>query len=294
MKSTFEYLRPASVDEAVELKARHGAGAMYWAGGTDLMLDWNRRLVEPDRCIDLTHVPELDHIVVGKHVARIGAMASLADLERAREHPLVAFLGDVAEVMCTPQTRTLATVGGNLCHASPSADLAAPLLVLDAVARVRGARGERTVPLEELFAGVKRTSLEPDELLLEVSFPLDTGRRAAFARVARTVVDIALVIAAASLTVDDGGRIRQARVALGSVATIPFRARDAEELLVGANALALSEELVGDAARRAADAASPIDDVRAGAAYRTEISRVLVRRALREVALKLQAEGFAA
>lgn len=294
MKSTLEYLRPTSVEDAVELKARHGDGGMFWAGGTDLTLDWGRGLVEPDLCIDLTHIPELDYIVVDQDVARIGAMASLAKLERAREHPLLAFLADVAEVMCTPQTRTLATVGGNLCHASPSADLAAPLLALEATARVRGARGERTVALEDFFAGVKRTSLDPDELLIEVSFRTDAGRQAAFARVARTVVDIALVIAAASLIVGDDGRIQRARVALGSVAQTPFRALDAEELLLGANALALSEELVDDVARRAADQASPIDDVRAGSAYRTEISRVLVRRALHETARKLQAEGSAA
>jgi aerobic carbon-monoxide dehydrogenase medium subunit len=285
-----DYLRPASVADAVALKAEAGDHGCYWAGGTDLVLEWKRSQRVISHCIDLTHLDGLRGIRVEEDCVRLGAMTSLATLERATgRHPLLDELADMARVMCTPQTRTLATIAGNLCNASPAADLAPPLISFDAEVHILNADGPRTMPLDRFFTGVKRTALEPLDLVTEIRFPLGRHRRGAFGRVARTVVDIALVLVATTLDVD-GGRIGFARVALGSVAPTPVRDRKAEQLLVG---LSLDEIDGGRVNRIADDVArriSPITDVRTTAAYRREVTRVHVRRTL-ERALRESIEG---
>lgn len=293
MRKHFKYLRPATPAEAVEMKASYGDRSRFWAGGTDLLLQWQRDEVDLDYCIDLSFTSGLDRLERVNGDLRIGATASLAWLERAGDmHPLAAYLASVAKVMCTPQTRTLATVGGNLCNASPAADLAPPLLVLDGEARILGSNGERTVALAEFFTGVNTTVLDEDELLLDVSVPLEPARQTGFGRVGRTVVDIALVVAAASLSSNGDGKIGAARIAIGSVAPTPIRAREAEELLVGADVAEL-DGLLGEAAVRAAAVTEPISDVRTTAAYRKEVSRVLVERSLADAVSKLRVEGGA-
>ena len=133
MTQTFEYLRPTSVLEAVELRAGHGDRAVLWAGGTDLLLQWRRGALDIDSCIDLTALDELRGIEVGDGITTIGALATIAALRAhaglAAEFPV---LRDMASHFATPQVRNLATVGGNLCHAAPSADCAPPLIAFDA------------------------------------------------------------------------------------------------------------------------------------------------------------------
>jgi carbon-monoxide dehydrogenase medium subunit len=291
MRRHFTYLRPETPAEAVQMKADLGDRARYWAGGTDLLLQWQRGEREFDCCVDITFIDGLDRITFADGTLRIGALASLAQLERANgAHRFGSYLGSVAKVMCTPQTRTLATVGGNLCNASPAADLAPPLLALDAELRVLGPGGERMIGLDGFFTGVNTTALEDAELLLEVCVPLDPERSTGFGRVGRTSVDVALVVAAASLARNGGSRVGAARIALGSVSPTPIRCQAAEELLLDADVAQL-DRLVAQAARLAAEATKPITDVRTTAAYRAEVSRVLVERALSAAASKLRAEG---
>lgn len=288
----FEYLRPRSVEEAIRLKVESGNEARYWAGGTDIALEWKRKQRSISHCIDITRLNELRGISVERNRVRIGALTSLAALERARgRQPLLDVLADLAHVMCTPQTRTIATVAGNLCNASPAADLAPPLIAFDATVRVASPAGERSISVGELFAGVKRTVLNAEDLVIAVEFPLGERKRGAYSRMGRTAVDIALVIAAVALDAGADGRISLARIALGSVAPTPVRVEAAEARLLGLPPEGLDPAVIDAVAEEAAAGVRPITDVRTTAAYRREMSRVLVKRALQETVAKLRDGG---
>ncbi len=289
MGTPFEYLRPTTPHEAVAMKARHGVRARFWSGGTDLMLGWQQGTAAFDYCIDLGFLSGLDGIECGDGRIRIGALVTLDELDRASGRgPLLEALGATARLMCTPQTRTIATVGGNLCHAAPSADLSPLLLALDAEAVIAGPTGERSISLEDFIRGPNETALADDEILVEVRVPLPTRRReACYRRVARTSVDIALTGVAVALTSDGEGRIADARIALCAVAPVPLRSRAAEEVLVGAELSTFDGALSAAAGERAAADARPITDLRASAEYRREMVRVLTRRAICEVVGKL-------
>lgn len=271
------------------MKAEHGDRALFWAGGTDLVLLWQRSQIDLDYCIDLTHLPELDYIVCEVDQIRIGAMASLARLERsADQHHLLAMLSDITKLMCTPQSRTIATVGGNLCNASPAADLSPAFVAVAAEAKVLGPSGERSVQMEDFFTGVNATALEDGELLAEIAIPLPDGRiDASYRRIDRTVVDIALVNASASVTVNGSNTITDTRIALGAVAPIILRSPEAEAMLKGADISRVDGTLLEQAGSTASEDAKPISDVRASAAYRKEMVKVMVRRALEDSICKL-------
>lgn len=208
-------------------------------------------------------------------------MATLDDLDLASSmHPVMEALGDTARLMCTKQTRTLATVGGNMCNASPGADLSPLFVALEARCLIQGSNGRREVSMEDFLTGVNRTDLGAEELLCAIVVPIPQARReASYRRVARTVVDIALVSAAVSLTTD-GGTVTDARIALGSVAPVPVRVTEGEMVLAGRSLDDIDAACLEEAAGHAANVARPISDVRAGAGYRTRMCPVLVRRAL--------------
>jgi len=293
MMRSFEYLRPTSPEGACEQKAKYKQKAQFWAGGTDLLLAWRAGAVEFDYCIDLTYLSSLRYIKPENGHTTIGALTPIAALETYSgfEDGLSVLL-DVASQFATPQIRTIATLGGNLCHAVPSADFAIPLLALDAEVKLKSVGGERTLPIEAFFKDVKQTALRDDELLVEIKIPHPPPRFAcAFQRVSRTVVDIALVNAAVSLTIDEGDRIVQARIALGAVAPVPFRSKAAEELLLGKNINELDPETLDQIGKRAAADTRPISDVRTSAAYRKQVSKVLVVRGLERVLEKLGGRG---
>ncbi len=287
----FSYLRPDSIDAAIAMKSRHGENARYWAGGTDLMLQWRRGEVSLDHCIDLTRLAALDGIEAVPEGIRIGAMATLDDLDRAASmHPVMTALADTARLMCTKQTRTIATVGGNMCNASPGADLSPLFVALEARCLIHGHEGQRSIPMEDFLVGVNRTNLVADELLSAIVVPLPQARReASYRRVARTVVDIALVSAAVSLTVTEGA-LTGARIALGSVAPAPVRVGKGEAVLVGRSLQDVDTALLEEAASHATGVARPISDVRAGRDYRTRMCPVLVRRALADALGRLRGD----
>ena len=287
---SFEYLRPETVEQAIEMKAAHGARARYWAGGTDMMLLWNRREVAFDYCIDLTYVPALKYIECANGTLRIGAMASLDDLDLKSDlGPLAGTLGHTARLMCTKQTRTIATVGGNMCHASPSADLTPPLVAMGARCRLQGPDGERTMPLEDFHLGVNETALTDAEILTEIHVPDADGKVAArYDRVARTVVDIALVSSAVFLKANDDNRIERAGVALGAVAPSVIRVNGAEEALVGCDVSEVNDGVTAAAGEEAASAARAISDIRASKEYRKDMVATLTARAIRQCVNSLE------
>jgi carbon-monoxide dehydrogenase medium subunit len=290
MSGSFEYLRPNSPAEACELKAKYKQEAVFWAGGTDLLLEWKHGGREFEYCIDLTYLSDLRYINFENGATVIGALTPIATLETYTQFADgLGVLGEVAKQFATPQIRSTATLGGNLCHAVPSADYAVPLLALDAEVKLKSVEGERALPIEAFFKDVKQTALRADELLVEIKIPHPPPRSAcAFQRVTRTSVDIALVNAAVRLTLDEGDRVTEARIALGAVAPVPFRSKDAEEMLMGKVLNEIGEEQLDNVGKRAAEDTRPISDIRTTAAYRKHVSSVLVQRGLAEAIRRLK------
>ena len=280
MRPPFAYHRPLSVAEACAILAREPEAAVL-AGGTDLMVHLGQvwRGKRPPAVVNLKRIGELAAIAVGDTRVRLGALVTLSEL---LEHPVIRaeypVLPFTARYMGSPAIRNLATVGGNLCNASPAADLPPVLLALDAEVGLAGPRGERRLALEEFFRGPGRTALDPGELLAWVELP---RRRPPwpirYERLdVRRAMDIAIAGAALSLQRDDG-RVRQARLALCAVAPTPVRVRDAEAALV---AEGLSDTAIARAAQCCMTVAQPISDVRATAEYRRQMVGALVRRGL--------------
>ena len=271
------YFRPETMEEALSFLKESPGEATVVAGGTDILVTKSGDI---DALVDISRLP-LSYIDVGDAL-RIGATTSFSKvLESSHllEGPLQIIL-EAAREIGHINLRHLATVGGNLCNAVPSADSAIPLMALDAMAVISGAGGERRVKLENFFVSVRETVLGKGEILKEIVVPSQprlTG--ASFKKIGRTNVDIALVNVAVRLTLGKEGMCEDARVVLGAVAPTPIRARKAEETLIGSRP---SEELFGDAADVASSESKPISDVRATAEYRREMCGVLVRRALME------------
>jgi len=291
MMNAFDYHRPADIKEAVSLKRELGDEAVYWAGGTDLVLQCKGGKRRIGHCIDLTALPDLSFVEGVDGGLRVGALTPLSILERLEGHtPHLRTIRDVAALMCTVQTRTIATLGGNLCNASPSADLFVALAAMGATARATGSGGTREIPVDAFMRAPGRTALAGDELLAEVFIPAGSLPHAsAYRRIARTVVDIALVSAAASLTLDrSGGQIREARITLGAVAPRVVRATEAEDMLTGRPVSDLTGTFLKAVGAKAAQSASPITDIRASAGYRKDMVAVLVARCLASIKTELE------
>ena len=286
---TFEYLRPATVVEACEMKAELGSKARFIAGGTDLMLEWRRGAVSLSHVVDLSFVRDMRARAATSTELRLGATETLGELAAADgEEWWKRVLASTASRMATPQLRTLATIGGNVCHASPCADMAVLLTALDAVVAVAATRGARTLAAADFFVGVNQTALADDEMVTWIGVPLPAApTAAAYQRVSRTSVDLAQASAAVRLSSDDGDTISDARVVIGACAPTPARSQEAEQALLGMSLVAPDKKALAEAGRLAERATSPISDVRCAEEYRREVSKVLVRRAVLEAAAEL-------
>lgn len=273
------YAAPATVAEAARILAEEGEGAYVLAGGTDLVVRVRDGLVRPAVFVDVQRIPALALIVRQNGHLRIGAAVTIAGLIGSADvRDLTPVMAEAGAQMGAVQLRNLATVGGNLISAVPSADLAPPLLVLDAVARIAGPAAERVLPLEQLFAGPHRSALRRDEVLTAVDVPRSgDGTGAAFLKFGRRNAQVLAVVNAAAWVRLRQGAVDEVRIALGAVAPTPMRARAAEDLLRGQPA---DPRRLDEAAMAAAQETKPISDMRASAAFRRHLSRVLVRRAL--------------
>jgi carbon-monoxide dehydrogenase medium subunit len=277
-----EYHRPQDLAQAIDILSRFGNSARVIAGGTDIFprrpgvkkLDTVNHLVDISK-LDLGYLKEdSGHIRIGAAttINTIGASALFSS------GPYEA-LSEAASAHSTPTIRNRATVGGNLCNASASADFALALLVLDAILVVAGPNGTREIPIEKFFKGANYTAVDTDEILLEIRIPkFSQNAGAAFQKLRRhqTAIDTAIANVTTLVTCIKN-RCESARIALGSVAPISFRAKKAESVLTGAE---LNAEIIEKASVVAAQEAKPIDDVRATAAYRKKMVAVLVRRSL--------------
>jgi CO/xanthine dehydrogenase FAD-binding subunit len=276
----FEYFAPPTIDEAVARLAGASGPARAFAGGTDLLPRLENRLVRAETLVDLKRIPELRSIGFDTTSGlTIGATVRLAELlevpDVQRHYPAMA---DAASQTATVQIRNMGTVAGNVCNGSPCADSVPVLIARGARLALRSPRGERFLPIGELFKGPGETALEHDELLVRIHVPPpppDTGF--AFAKLpARTHVDISAVNVGVMVS-RKGDACAEARIVLGAVGPVPLRAYQAEAQLASAT---LGAKLLEEVSQLAASQTRPIDDVRSSAAYRRAMAAVLVRRAL--------------
>jgi carbon-monoxide dehydrogenase medium subunit len=279
----FDYVKPASLDEAVALLTTHNGAARPFAGMTDLLIRIERGFVHPQIVLDVKDLPGMaDLLVVRNGDLRIGAAVTMNQVALS---PMVQngwpLLAEGCASVASYQLRNRATVGGNLCNASPAADSAPALYCYGASAHIFGPDGQRKIPLEQFFLGPGKTALQRGELLTAVTVPFVRGAAGHFLKLGRTAMgDISLMNVAVLGWPDSAAPSGTSwRIALGSVAPTVIRAPEAERLLNQDTSSAGLEA----ASRAAAAAARPIDDIRATAAYRTDMVRVLTRRGVERV-----------
>jgi len=275
----FDYLRPKSLKEALQQK-KTIAGAKFISGGTDLLVQIKNRELQPSTLISLRSIPELATIEINGG-ARIGALATISDIIQHNELGLnYPVLVEAARRLGSVQIRNVATVGGNLCNCSPSADMALPLLVLEAKVRLRTAKARREIQISEFFKGPGESCLSSDEILTDILLdPPHQKAKATFLKKGRVKMDLAIASLAVLLEME-GGKCRKARIAAGSVAPVPLRLYKVEALLEGAS---LSKDLVSKAQKLAREIVSPITDIRATEQYRRQIVGVYVKRGLEKI-----------
>ena len=277
------YYSVASLGEALQLLAEHGARARIVAGGTDILIELERKLRPGvDTLIDISRVPGLDTIRRHGDGIRLGPLVTHNHLVGSPLIREAAFpLAQAAWEVGAPQIRNRGTVAGNLITASPANDTIPPLWALGATVTLASLDGERTLSLPEFYLGLRRTAMRPDEMLTAIDFPaMGADERGMFIKLGLRRAQAISVVNTAVILRFDGERITEAAITLGSVAPTIVHAATAEAYLRGQT---LSEETIREAARLAKTAATPIDDIRSTAEYRTAMIGVLVRRALRAI-----------
>lgn len=279
----FEYHAPKTSGQAMDLIKSLGEKARVLAGGTDLLLMMKDKTLKPEHLIDINNVEEYKGISYepGKG-AVIGATTKIADLEHSTliQEKYYA-LHQAAGELGSTQVRTMATVGGNSCHASPAAETPTPLVSLGAKVVLSSTSGEREMPLEEFITGNRMNALANGELLTRFLVPDPPPKSASrYSHIGlRDAMEIDAVNMAVNLTVgDDGHTVKDLRLVMGSVAPRPLVSTEVPSLMIGKN---FDEELLEKAAQAASEEAKPISDIRASAEYRRKVVAVLARRLLK-------------
>ncbi len=283
--STFDYVKPASLSEASRFLVEHDGGARPFMGGTDLFVRMRDGFIRPQAVVDLKHLPGMRDILYDEQAGlTVGAAATMNQVAR---HPDVQahypLLAEAASSVASYQLRNRATLGGNLCNGSPAADSGPAVLVLGGRLVLYGPSGEREVPAAGFFLGPGQTAIRPGELMTAIRFPiLPAGNAGRYLKLGRNKAGDLAIAGVAVFGFPDGQAASgyRFRIGLASVAPVPLRALAAEEVLA---ANPPGEESFALAAAKAMEAASPIDDVRASAAYRKAMVRNLTLRGLREV-----------
>ncbi len=273
----FDYVAPASVEEALQALSSAGDEAKVIAGGQSLLPVLRMRLNAPSLVIDLGRIESLRGVRDEGGDLVLGAMTTyqaLLDDVSVREHLLL--LTKATETIADPQIRHRGTIGGALAHADPAGDVGAAALALDASFVIAGSSGSRTVPAAEFFSGLFETAIGEDELLTEIRFPKHTGWGAHYEKFVRVSHQWSIVAVAATVKAE-GGTIREARIGLTNMGDRPLRATAVEQALVGQPA---TEDAVRAAAGAAAEGTDPPSDLNGDAEYRRSIVPVLTRRAV--------------
>jgi CO/xanthine dehydrogenase FAD-binding subunit len=279
----FAYFRPSTLEEALVLYEQGGSATKLMAGGTELVNEMRMGKTQPEQVIDLKLISSLDFMVLGSEGMKIGALYRVRDAERSlplQQSPYHV-LSHAAGTLGSPQVRNKATIVGNLCRCSPSADLIPPLMALGASARIMKIHSpDRWMTVDTMLLGPGKTVLQPGEILTELMIPkMQSYTGCAYYKLSpRKSLDLAVVGVAVMIHTDPSlSKCLNARIVLGAVAPTAIRVKKAESMLVGAN---LSPALIEEASQAAAEESNPIDDVRATAWYRRKMVAVAARRAL--------------
>jgi carbon-monoxide dehydrogenase medium subunit len=278
----FEYFAPTTLDEALSILERYGDEAKVLAGGQSLIPLMKLRFAAPRVVVDINRLPDLEFLSAEGSALRIGPLVRHKTCERsALLRDRYPTLGDAAPQISDPIVRNLGTVAGSLAHADPQGDWGSALLAMGAEVEAQSHEGSRTIPLTEFFQGPFTTALEPTEIITEVRVP-DPGPRSGgtYLKLERKVGDFATVAVAVHLSFENG-TVDRAGIALTAVAPHNVRASAAEEALAGSE---LDDEAIATAARLAAEAADPRDDIRGSADYKRSVVRVFTERGLRQAA----------
>jgi carbon-monoxide dehydrogenase medium subunit len=278
----FEYLQPTTINEALALLDKYQGDAKIIAGGTDLMLKMRAKVFNPKYVIDISGIAGLDNIGTnGKKGLRIGSLTTIRDIETSKTiNQQFSVLSQAASQLGSVAIRNVATIGGNLCHAAPSAECAPALLCLSAKATIVGPKKERIVPFEEFFLGPGTTILAKNEILLEIQVPISkpNTKGVYLKHSQRGSIDLATVGVAVVVTFEpDKKQCIDIKIALGAVAPTPIRARQAENILKGKT---FDETRISASAEAAAEESCCITDVRASEEYRKEMVKVYTKRAI--------------
>lgn len=278
MQSPFELASPKTLDEAIAVLKECGTKARVFAGGTDLLVQVRTGAAKPECLVDIKGIDALKGIrQLPDGSLEIGALATHGELESSalikERYPI---LHDGCSKVGSRQIRNRATVGGNLCNALPSADSAGPLMALGAVLHVRGANGERTIPLDEFFLGPRRTALQQGEILTKIVVPAGNGQGAYIKFTRRKAMDLAMLGASVYVELDAKGKVSLSRIALTTAAPVPMRARQAEAALQGKPCDDESLVAAGEIASREAQ---PRSSWRGSEEYRRHLLKVLIPRA---------------
>lgn len=278
-----KYYSVTSLDEALELLAEYKNRARIVAGGTDIIIELERgQRPDVDILIDITRVPGLDQIQANENRITLGSLVTHnhvvgSDLLIQKAFPLAQACWEVG----APQIRNRATVAGNLVTASPANDTITPLWALDASVTLSSVRGQRTLSFDDFYLGLRKTDLQPDELITKIQFPpIHDNQRGVFLKLGLRQAQAISVINIAVVLTFDNEIITEARITLGSVAPTIIRIPLAEDYLIGN---ALTDGVIAEAAQLVSTVPKPIDDVRGPATYRTEMVKVLTARALRQL-----------
>ena len=273
----FEFLSPKSLAEACSLLSEHKEEAKIMAGAQSLTPQLRLRVLAPGFIINIKNLAELDYIRKDGDSLRIGSVTSHRSVETS---PLIKerfpMLVEMEQRVADVQIRNWGTLGGNLCHADPAGDPAPALIALGTKVRAASVRGEREIPLEELFIDFLTTTLEPDEILTQIEVPYLPPRTAgAYRKETIRATDFPIVSVAAVIGLEEGGeQVREARIVLGGVGNTPIRASEAEQVLIGAKA---EGELLEEVGRVAARESSPITDVHGSEEYKRRIVRLMTK-----------------
>jgi CO/xanthine dehydrogenase FAD-binding subunit len=289
----FDYIQAETAERAIDLLQEKGVTARILMGGTDLFVQMRNGYLTPNTLVDLKKLPGIDTIAYSKTAGlAVGAAVTMNALARnpdvLKHYPLLA---EAAESVASYQLRNRATIGGNLCNASPAADTAPATLVLEADLTVIGSKGERTIPASDFFMGPGVNALEAGEFLARINIPKQPkGCKGRYLKIGRNAGgDLAIVgVAVMGYPDKDAPSDFRFRIALASVAPTPIRVDEAEEILAQSP---ISETVIENAAEAAQGASTPIDDVRASARYRKAMVKELTRRGLIEVWSQLKKEA---
>jgi carbon-monoxide dehydrogenase medium subunit len=278
MISDFTYLKPGSAKEALQMMAEHQDEYKIICGGQSLLILMRQGLVSPEYLIDLKGLKELDYVTYdAKAGLKIGATCTHRTIEKSpvvkEKYPV---LTEMEEKLASIQVRNWGTVAGNLAHGDPAGDPAPVLIALDASVKIGSASGERTVRLDEFYPSLFETVMEPGEIILEVQVPPRTAKSGTkYQKFNLLDSDMGMVAAAVTVTLNDDGTCKDARVVLGSAAPTAIRAKEAEKVLIGAK---LNDAVFEKAGETAAAECEPSADIHASVEYRRHLVKVLTKR----------------